>query len=82
MTLDEIRNYRDRRPFDPFEIVLVDGRVFRVEHPEFILVPPSKGTWVFVAARDGHVEHINTVVISSLRPAPHRQNGRGRRRSR
>jgi hypothetical protein len=70
VTLDEIRQFRDHTPFEPFEIVLVDGRVFKVPHREFILVPPGRGTWVYVAdAKTGEVEHINTVVISSVRRA-------------
>jgi hypothetical protein len=77
MTLDAIRRSRDTRPFEPFEIVLVDGRSFTVDHPEFILVPPGRGTWVYVAEPSGKVEHINTVIISSIRKST---NERSRRR--
>lgn len=78
MTLDEIRKYASAQPFEPFEIVLVDGRVFRVPHPEFIWVPPGRGTWVYVAdSKAGGADHVNTVIISSLRKS---KNGRVRRR--
>ncbi|MBX3361638.1 MAG: hypothetical protein KF912_13755 [Phycisphaeraceae bacterium] len=69
MTLDEIRGFKNHAPFHPFEIVLVDGHVFKVPHPDFIFVPPGRGTWIYVADPKGHVEHINTVVISSVRLA-------------
>jgi hypothetical protein len=77
MTIDEVRRFQKHEPFRPFEIVLVDGRVFRVRHPDFILAPP-KGTWVYVTDDEGQTEHINTVVMSSVRHA-RGGNGRGRR---
>ena len=78
MTLDELRKWRDKRPFDPFEIVLVDHRIFRVPHPEFIWVPPGRGTWVYVGdPKTGSADHVNTVIISSIRKS---RNGRERRR--
>jgi hypothetical protein len=78
MTLDELRKWQHQRPFDPFEIVLVDGRTFRVPHPEFIWIPPGRGTWVYVAdPKTGSADHVNTVIISSIRKAT---NGRTRRR--
>lgn len=79
MTLDEICQSRDHAPFDPFEIVLVDGRVFQVPHRDCIFVPPGRGTWAYVAdPRSSRVEHINTFVISSVRRSG--ENGAGRSR--
>lgn len=78
MTLDEIRKIVKRQPFEAFEVLLVDGRSFRVPHPDFIFVPPlPKSTWVIVAGPRG-LEHVNTAVISSIRPA---RGGRRRRRA-
>lgn len=69
MTLDEIRRHAKLQPFSPFEIVMVDGRVFRVPHPDFIFVPPiARTTWIIVAGRHG-LESVNTAVISSIRSA-------------
>ena len=70
MTVDEVRKWWKQQPFEPFEIVLVDGRVFRVPHPDFIYVPPGqRGTWVYVAETEESTsaEHVNTAVISSIR---------------
>jgi hypothetical protein len=75
MTNQELRRFQTHEPFEPFEIILVDGRTFVVKHPEFILVPP-KNTWVYVTDDDGNTEHINTAVISSVRHV----KGNGRRR--
>lgn len=68
MTLDEIRTFAKATPFKPFEVVLVDGRTFEVRHPDFIFIPPGRGTWVYIVPPKGSAaEHINTVVISSIR---------------
>lgn len=77
MTLDEIRKFQKQEPFEPFDIVMVDGRIFHVPHPEFIWVPPGRGTWVYVAdPESGAADHVNTVVISSIRRAG--ENGTSR----
>ncbi len=78
MNTEEIRSFQKQQPFEAFEIVLVDGRVFSVPHPEFILVPPGRGSWVYVSDSEGHVEHINTLVISTVRRSKPK-DGRGRR---
>jgi hypothetical protein len=78
MTSDELRKWQKNEPFEPFEIVLVDGRVFKVPHPEFIWVPPGRGTRVYVADPvEGGADHVNTAVISSVRRT---RNGARRRR--
>lgn len=78
MTNDELRKWQSQRPFDAFEIVLVDGRSFEVPHPEFIWIPPGRGTWGYVADPEtGSADHINTAIISSIRKI---KNGRPKRR--
>lgn len=78
MTNDELRTWQSQRPFEPFDILVVDGRTFHVPHPEYLWVPPGRGTWVYVAdPKHGGADHINTAVISSIRRAT---NGRTRRR--
>ncbi len=78
MNLEEIRTFKHRAPFEIFEVVLIDGRAFEVRHPDFILIPP-KGTWVYIADPTGHVEHINTLVIGSIRLVKTKPKGRRRK---
>lgn len=68
MNIEEIRTLQKAVPFEPFEIRMVDGRVFSVPHPDFILVPAIRHyTWVYVATPDDDApEHLNTALISSL----------------
>ncbi|MFO0831054.1 MAG: hypothetical protein U0637_04325 [Phycisphaerales bacterium] len=64
--IEEIRRFQKQEPFHPFEIVMVDGRVHRVPHPDFIFVPP-RGNWVYVTDADANTAHINILVISLVR---------------
>lgn len=80
MTPGEVRKVLKKSPFEAFEIVLVDGRVFPVKHPEFAWMPPGNGTWFYVADDSGLQEIVNTAVISSIRPTK-RSRGSQRRKS-
>ncbi len=39
--VEEIRQAKNSQPFRPFSLKLVDGTLYTVKHPDFILVPPS-----------------------------------------
>jgi hypothetical protein len=36
MNSGQVRNYHEVRPFQPFEIHMLNGRVYTVDHPEFL----------------------------------------------
>ena len=36
-----------RRPFEPFAIRMIDGRTFRVQHPDFVMIHPGDRTFVY-----------------------------------
>jgi hypothetical protein len=76
--IEEVRRFKNAVPFRAFEILMVDGRRFSVPHPDFILVPP-KGLWVYVTNDDAITEHINIMVIGSIRHAA--ANGKKRRKA-
>ncbi|MGO9600878.1 MAG: hypothetical protein ACLP7Q_23095 [Isosphaeraceae bacterium] len=44
MTLNQFTQAIRRQPFRPFRLVLVDGREFRVDHPEFAARPRTRGS--------------------------------------
>jgi len=41
MRPDDIRNFLNKRPFQPFRITLTDGRSYEVRHPELAMVGRS-----------------------------------------
>ena len=66
MLNDEIRRYIKAQPFEPFEIELVTGRVLRVNHHDFVLLPPGPRVthfyWADPETVVGEVNHTNLVV--------------------
>jgi hypothetical protein len=65
VNLDDIRNHVKTEPFEPFEMRLSNGRVYTVDHPEFIAMSRDGRTVAFYTD-DGRlvtiaVQHINTI---------------------
>ncbi len=42
MNAETIREMLNRRPFEPFEVVMSSGERYAVKHPEFLMLLPSK----------------------------------------
>jgi hypothetical protein len=77
MTIDQLRQFRNASPFQPFEINLADGRSLVVDHPECLAVT-STGRTIGVAVGDV-IEVVALLLVTSLKP---RANGRLRRKGR
>jgi hypothetical protein len=41
-TLEKIREVLSARPFRPFDLKLVDGTRYPVQHPDWLIIPPVK----------------------------------------
>lgn len=78
MTIEQIRELHQKRPFQPFEILLVDGRTLTVEHPELVSRSVS-GRTINVSRPDDVVETIDLLLVVSINPVA---NGSVRRRRR
>jgi hypothetical protein len=78
MTIEELSRMHQARPFQPFDIFLVDGRSLPVEHPEFLSRSPG-GRTIAVGLADGSHEIVDLLLVVSLKP---RANGASRRRRR
>jgi hypothetical protein len=63
---DRIRELRRDSPFRPFTLHLTDGRVFRVEHPDYIFAAPSFGEEVLVDDGKGRVHWVASQQITSI----------------
>ena len=65
MTLNQFRQGVRREPFRPFNLVLVDGRVFTVDHPEFVAIDRRGGEVTFYT--DDNTQHfIDAGLIAEL----------------
>lgn len=78
MTLEQLRQMHQARPFIPFDIHFADGRSLPVPHPEMLAVPPP-GRTIGVGREDGVIEIVDLLLVTSLRP---HSNGNSSRRTR
>lgn len=71
MRKEDVDKFALRRPFEPFEVRLVDGQRFRITKVEQCIV----GRTTLVAlTRDGSFRLVNLGLISTLRPL--KRNGK------
>lgn len=78
MTVEKLKKFHERRPFEPFEIFLADGHSFHVDHPEFLMQSRS-GRTVTVTAPDDREVVIDLLLVTSLEPTPNGHRGKRRR---
>jgi hypothetical protein len=63
--ISDIQVYHQSRPFDPFDIRTSDGRVYSVEHPEFLSLTHG-GHVIFYVTDDDRLITIATSQIVAL----------------
>lgn len=69
MSADLIRRFLKRQPFEPFVIHMNDGRSLRVEHPDFVFLPPGWETTAIVAFPKYKFEFVYIRNITSIESA-------------
>jgi hypothetical protein len=65
MKSDRIKEFVRRAPFAPFDIRTTDGRVYSVDHPEFLSVS-RKGDTIVYFTEDDRLAVIDCAQIVSL----------------
>ena len=65
MTMDKISAFWKRQPFVAFNIRVMDGRVYKVDHPDFLLRSRDGKTLRFVM-EDDRVVGIDVAQITRL----------------
>ena len=74
MTIQELELHHKQRPFEPFRLLIADGRSYDVRHPER-LASLRTGRMISVATDEGFVI-LDTLLITGLeKPIPKRKNG-------
>jgi len=79
MTIEQLRQMHQARPFQPFDIHLTDGRTLSMEHPE-LLAQSATGRTIAVSHPDGVLEIVDLLLVVSLKPRSNGPAPRGRRR--
>ncbi len=67
MTIEQLRQMHQARPFRPFRVHMADGRHVNVDHPEFLAHTPA-GRTIMVARPDESFEVIDLLLVTSLEP--------------
>lgn len=69
MRRQKIREILRREPFVPFDIKMSDGRVYEVDHPEFIMQSRDGSVVIFTTEDDRTVfldsHHITTLEVAN-----------------
>ncbi len=65
VNIDDVRSYLQATPFDPFEMRLSNGRVYTVDHPEFVALSRD-GRTITHYTDDSRIvtialQHVNTI---------------------
>jgi len=79
MTIEQLREMHQARPFQPFDIYLADGRTLPVHHPEFLAQSPTDRT-IAVSKPNDAIEIVDLLLVVSLKPRPQSPPRRGRQR--
>lgn len=67
MRLEDLREIKNRRPFEPFDIHLSDGRAIPVGHPDAVSWEgPDFAPVLYVVLPRGRWERINFAAITAL----------------
>jgi hypothetical protein len=74
MTIQELELHHKQRPFEPFRLLVADGRSYDVRHPER-LASLRTGRMVSVATDHGFVILDLLLVTGLEKPVSKRRNG-------
>ena len=73
MEYGKIKEYHERRPFQPFDIRTSEGRVYTVDHPEFLMQSRNRRTVIYTTEHDREVTidagHITALEVADTHAA-------------
>jgi hypothetical protein len=71
MRIEELKKAKDRRPFEPFDVRMADGRSHLIKHPDAVAWDPGQSRIAICGLPDGGWEIIDVALVRSLgMPAP------------
>ncbi|MEQ1827073.1 MAG: hypothetical protein ABL921_14055 [Pirellula sp.] len=66
MNTETIREWLNRRPFEPFLLAMSNGETHPVKHPENVIV--LKTRLIIGYPETDSVEHVSLLHVNSIRP--------------
>lgn len=79
MTIQQVRDFYEAKPFQPFIIHLADGREIPVRSREFMMAAPN-GRTIIVYQPDSSFNVIDLLLVTDLEAKPATNGARRRRR--
>ena len=79
MTVQELQLHHTQRPFEPFQLLVADGRSYDVKHPER-LASLRNGRMISVATDEGFVI-LDLLLVTGLEKPVTRGRNRPKRRA-
>ena len=73
MVIQQLRELLKASPFEPFDLKLADGTVYRIRHEDFVSVSP-KGR-VIVWDKEDRAHHVNPLLILALSETSAKRHG-------
>lgn len=74
MKLAAIKDHARSAKFRPFELMLADGKVLPVPHPDFILFTPTADEFV-VVTQDNSINILDSDSVTRVRLLPETKTG-------
>lgn len=69
MTIKQLREHLEVRPFRPIVVRTVSGRRHPVPHPEYLFIPPVGTDSIVVVEADGTIHHIDISQVEAVETA-------------
>ena len=79
MTIQEIQRLLEARPFEPFRVLVADGKEYDVIHPEHLAQSPS-GRLITIGLNDDSFVTLDLLLVAGIQKGFKRKSGNGRPR--
>jgi hypothetical protein len=79
MTIQEIRRVHSAQPFEPFRVLVADGRSYPVRHPEF-MAQSQNGRMIYITTSDGSMVSLDLLLVTGVKIGAKERNGHARKK--
>lgn len=69
MTIKQLREHLDMRPFIPIVVRTVSGARHSVRHPDYLFIPPV-GDSILIVEPDGTMHHLGMSHVEAVETRP------------
>ena len=78
MTIQEIRRIHSAQPFEPFKVLVADGRTYMVRHPEF-MAQSQNGRMIYITTANESLVALDLLLVTDVETGIKERNGHAKR---